>query len=283
MTLYVGLPDFCGLEFKDFPLADGDVTFIHLERLKREESFQNWKFKKIVSKVNDKSVDLKRVPYFNSMHLLYSFDQTYASVGNCEKLIKFVSDRNVERFTDPDVLLNHVAQQNELSYWRDGSPMKRVIVSKRKQYNLKNCVTIHPKDVSEIGLFNNIVMIDINSLSFKELFNVLLYCNDHVYFDGFNLSEVFCETVNCNVPDDVFGIFMNACFQDFKSLRVFYVYENKPYVFKKNNPIENVCHICKNQTNSVKAVKSYCRITDELENMDFICDSCYRQHGGSDI
>lgn len=266
MTLFYGLPHYPKVNFKNEPLKNGDYTNLHPLYLRHV--YPDFKLEKIVYYRNGERVpNIIRPPYFEAMHMLYSFKKTFNSVGNVEKLLKFMKSRYLDKFWTAK-LNCYLEGQDALNFLKNGGS-DRVVVTKRGKY--KKCTLVHPNNV--FNLFDKIVMIDLDDMCFDEVFNVLLYCGDNVYYDKMRFVNVFCANDGDDLPTEIFNEIYKTCMNDFRKLKIIYTFEPNPINFKKTC-VDGVCHVCKKATNRVQYVQSFVRITDELQAVDFICENC---------
>lgn len=205
-----------------------------------------------------------KVNFYNSFSLLYWSGLTYDEFGDFDKLFR------------------HVIYKNEIQFRKavDGPTM--FIGKYLKNFSKDDFdERVLPKDYDLIlKNKNSCILIDLLNLSLDELYEILTRVNNKVYFlNGFLFKNMRAVNKRFNLkPNDIRN---DMClilsverypFQ-FEFLRI-------PYKKKKANKggllvNEGMCMYCRKMTSNIVSVKSYCRITDEVESMEFICKECF--------
>lgn len=199
---------------------------------------------------------IKHVPFINSLRICASLNCTYGDFGYVDQLLRFLYNRNKINFknnNNGNRAVYVTKNSNKKNFW---TKVKRV------SYN----------DVNVLYGYNVLILLD--NFNFDELFNLLIRCDENVYFEGsFNC---FIQTTEYANKYD--AVILDKIIDDIFKLPIYYDFVRTPFKCKKNILEDNKCAICKEITTNVSYVKSYCRISDEIQAMEFICTSCISEN-----
>lgn len=198
-----------------------------------------------------------KVVFYDSFSFLFWSGYTYQSVGNFENLYRYVANRN------------------EFQFRKDVDISKAVYVSKHKVPRSECSNTFRPEEINDLAR-ETPVLIDLNDMYLEELNDVLSKVGPQVYYEnGFLFKDLFFQ----KRPEQIeFALILHPLSVILKgeNYRLKFEFRRKP--LKRKNLIESKCGYCKKPTTNIVPVKSFCRITDEIENMEVICVSCYENN-----
>lgn len=184
-----------------------------------------------------------------------------------------------------DTLLRHLRYRDRVAFVRECKTNQSVCVSKtRKKY----CYAAKYKRVllhkCSGELYNKNVLLNVDDMTLSEMFYFLSRCGRNVYFEG--SMEVFVRPALGSCGSGVAAATAAAAavsvlpYMEAMSERVYalpYVVEFCRYPFnpKRDSANRNRCVRCKRTTTHIVCVKSHSRLVDEIQNMEFMCVSCF--------
>lgn len=199
---------------------------------------------------------VKHVSFINSLRICASLKCTYGDFGYADHLLRYLHNRN------------------KINFKNNNNGNRAVYVSKnnaKKNFWTKFKRLLY-KDVDVLYGYNVLILLD--NFTLDEIFNLLIRCDENVYFEGsFNC---FIKTTEYSDKNDV--VILEQIIEDVYKLPIYYDFVRTPFKCKKNILEDNKCAVCKEITTNVSYVKSYCRISDEIQAMEFICHSCISEN-----
>lgn len=196
--------------------------------------------------------DVERIFFFNSLRFLLNCNKDFNFFGYADRLYRCMN-------------LNFLEYHNNLG--------KKVLISlnSKCKFHKGFDLCIKPFDIIPE---NSIIMIDLTNMSIEILYSLLNTLGPKVYFVGQIYNCKFEEKWNCKIDnDEIFATGLKILKKDLAGVEFKHV-DIKYLPYKKNNLNTDICNICKENSGKVVSVNSYCRITDETEKMEFICDKC---------
>lgn len=202
---------------------------------------------------------ITHVPFINSLRICASLNCTYGDFGYADHLLRYLYNRN------------------KINFKNNTNGNRLVYVSKfnSKKYFWTKFKRILAKDVDILYGYNVLILLD--NFTLDELFNLLIKCDSNVYFEGSFQCLVQTRNLSMNTDRQI----LDQIIDDIYKLPIYYEFVRTPFKSKKNILEDNKCAICKEITTNVSYVKSYCRISDEIQAMEFICTSCISENMGT--
>lgn len=174
-----------------------------------------------------------------------------------------------------DTLLRHVRYRDRVAFVRECKTNQSVCVSKtRKKYCYAAKYKRVQLDKCSGELYNKNVLLNVDDVSLSEMFYFLSRCGRNVYFEG-NM-EVFVRPalVATDAAASVLP-YMEAMSERVYALPYVVEFCRYPFNPKRDSANRDRCVRCKRMTTNVVCVKSHSRLVDEIQNMEFMCYSCF--------